>query len=85
MTLADLPEDENYSVGLFVRPGRLHILPKDASVSTGSASKGYDGTALTQENASITGLVAADEGKVTVKGTGSQTEPGSGKNTYSID
>ena len=85
VTLADLPEDDNYSVGLFVRPGRLHILPKDASVSTGSASKGYDGTALTQEDASITGLVADDEGKVSAKGTGSQTEPGSSKNTYSID
>ena len=85
VTLADLPVDDNYSVGLYVRPGRLHILPKEASVTTESATKTYDGTALTQENASITGLVAADEGKVTVKGTGSQTEPGESSNGYSIN
>ncbi len=85
VTLADLPKDENYSVSIYVRPGRLHILPKDASVSTESAAKAYDGKALTNESASITGLVASDEGKVTVKGTGSQTEPGSSNNDYSIN
>ncbi len=85
LTTADLPKDDNYSVNMFVRQGRLNILPKEASVVTESAAKGYDGTALTNESASITGLVAADEGKVTVKGTGSQTEPGSSENAYSIN
>ena len=81
----DLPKDDNYSVGLYVRPGRLHILPKEATVSTGSAAKEYDGKALKNEEASITGLVAADEGKVTVKGTGAQTEPGTSSNSYAIN
>ena len=84
-TSKDLPKDDNYSVGLYVRPGRLHILPKEATVSTESATKEYDGKALTNAEASITGLVAADEGKVTAKGTGSQTEPGSSENSYEIN
>ena len=85
VTLADLPQDENYSVGLYVRPGRLHILPKNATVTTQSAAKTYDGTALTQPAAAISGLAAADEGKVKITGTGSQTEIGESSNGYDIN
>ncbi|MBQ3460975.1 MAG: InlB B-repeat-containing protein, partial [Solobacterium sp.] len=84
LTLADLPENDNYSVNLFVRPGRLQILPKEVVITTGSAEKTYDGTPLTNDEASITGLVIADEGKVTVTATGSQTDVGEGTNTYEI-
>ncbi len=80
-----LPEDDNYSVSLYVRPGRLQILPKEVTVTTGSATKTYDGTPLTNADANITGLVASDEGKVTVTATGSQTEVGSSTNSYSIN
>ena len=64
--------------------GELTVNPKAATITTGSASKAYDGTALTCAEASITGLIAADESKVTVTAAGSQTEIGSGSNSYSI-
>ena len=82
--MADLPEDENYSVSLYVRPGRLQILPAELTVKTGSAEKPYDGEALTNSEASLEGLVEADKDKVTVAATGSQTEVGSSENTYEI-
>ena len=84
LTAADLPQNDNYSVSAHVRQGRLQILAKEVSVSTEGATKGYDGTALTNPAGSISGLVQADEGKVTVTGTGSQTEVGESSNTYSI-
>ena len=64
--------------------GVLTVNPKEATVTTGSASKAYDGTALTKAEASITGLAAVDEDKVTIAATGSQTEIGFSSNTYSI-
>ena len=84
LTLADLPEDENYSVSLYVRAGRLQILPVGLTVTTGSGEKAYDGTALTNSEASLSGLVAADAEKVSVTATGTITEPGSDDNTYTI-
>ncbi|ACV22183.1 Internalin-A precursor [Slackia heliotrinireducens] len=83
-TDAMLPEDNNYSVNLFVRSGRLQILPAELTVTTGSAEKAYDGTALTKDEASLRGLVAADEGKATVAATGTITDPGSAPNSYTI-
>ena len=85
LTEAGLPQDDNYSVSLYVRPGRLHILPKEAVITTGSAEKAYDGTPLTKDEATISGLVSADEGKVTVTATGTITDPGDTENTYTID
>ena len=84
LTVADLPKDDNYSVSLYVRSGRVQILPMEATVTTGSDSKPYDGTALTNEEASIEGLVDADKEKVTIAATGSQTEVGKSSNTYEI-
>ena len=85
LTAADLPEDDNYSVALYVRPGRLQILAKNITVSTEGASKCYDGKALKEKNAEISGLTDADADKVTIRGTGSQTEIGTSENTYEID
>ena len=85
LTEADLPDDPNYSVKLFVRDGRLHILPKEVTVTTGSDSKSYDGKPLTKDEATIDELVDADKEKVTVTATGSQTEVGKRDNTYSIE
>ena len=83
---SDLPNDNgNYSVALYVRPGRLQILPVEATVTTSSDSKAYDGTPLTNAEASITGLAAADEGIVKVTADGTITDPGTTTNTYSID
>ena len=61
------------------------IEPAPLTITTGSASKDYDGTALTNSKASIDGLVGGDEGKVTVTATGTITYVGSTPNTYTID
>ena len=62
--------------------GTLTINPKDVTISTGSAEKKYDGTPLTESTVTIEGLVEGES--VTLKATGSQTEVGDSKNTYSI-
>ena len=63
--------------------GTLTVTPASATVTTGSASKTYDGTPLTNSEASISGLVAGETATVTA--TGSITEVGSTTNTYTID
>ena len=63
----------------------LTIDPAEATVTTGSASKEYDGTPLTSSEASISGLVDADKDTVKVTATGSITDVGSADNTYTID
>ncbi|MBR6822727.1 MAG: InlB B-repeat-containing protein, partial [Clostridia bacterium] len=85
ITLDDLPEDDNYSVSLYVRTGRLQILPVELTITTGSASKQYDGKPLTNSQATITGFVEADENKASITATGSITNPGSVENSYSIE
>ena len=83
-TTADLPQNDNYSVSLYVREGRLQILPAALTVTTGSDTKVYDGTPLTKDEVTLDGLVTADQSKVTATATGSQTEVGSSENTYEI-
>ncbi|MBQ6348512.1 MAG: hypothetical protein IJI71_13310, partial [Clostridia bacterium] len=78
---AGIPTDVgNYSVTAV--NGTLAVNKKDATIATGSASKAYDGTALTNAETSITGLIEGES--VTLSATGSQTEVGSSRNTYSI-
>lgn len=62
--------------------GALTINPKPATIITGSQSKGYDGAALTSDDARIDGLASGDT--VTIAATGSQTEVGSSTNSYSL-
>lgn len=62
--------------------GTLTIEPAPLTVTTTTAEKLYDGTALTGE-ATLTGLMPYDSG-VTVTATGSQTDAGSCENGYSI-
>jgi uncharacterized repeat protein (TIGR02543 family) len=71
---------DNYTVKESL--GTLTVNPKEVTVKTGSASKAYDGTALTEGTAEIEGLVGTES--VTLTATGSQTEVGSSDNTYSI-
>ncbi len=59
-----------------ITPAALHVV-------TASASKTYDGTALTNDGVTVTGLVAGDV--ITVTATGAQTQVGSSENTYTID
>ncbi len=58
------------------------ITPAELIVTTGSATKAYDGSALVSAELSIEGLKGADY--VTAATTGSQTEVGSSTNTYSL-
>ncbi len=59
--------------------------PVTITVTTASASKIYDGTALTKtDGSSIEGVPASDQDKVSITVTGSQTEVGSSTNTYEI-
>ena len=60
---------------------RYQITPREYTVTTDSAEKPYDGTALTA-GGRVNNLV--DGETVTLKITGSQTEVGSSNNTYSL-
>ena len=64
------------------KSGTLTVTPASATVTTGSAEKEYDGSPLTNSEASISGLVNGETADVTA--TGSITEVGSAENTYSI-
>lgn len=61
----------------------FNILPAEIGVTTGSATKAYDGTPLTQADGTITGLVNNET--ATVNPSGSQTYVGSSENGYAID
>ena len=68
-----------------------HVTPATVTITTGTAEKYYDGTALTKNELTVTGLVGTprieytDEQRATVTVTGSRTEVGESDNTYSID
>lgn len=62
--------------------GTLTVTAAPLTVTTGSAEKEYDGEALTNSKASLTGLVNGETATVTA--TGSRTEEGTSANTYSI-
>ena len=62
-------------------PGSITITPATLTVTTPSANKVYDGTPLTADG-TISGFVNNETATFTT--TGSQTEVGNSKNTYSI-
>ncbi|MBQ9409801.1 MAG: FecR domain-containing protein, partial [Clostridia bacterium] len=63
--------------------GTLTVEPAPLTVTTGSAEKAYDGTALTSAEASLSGLVSGES--VSVTATGSITDVGTAENSYVID
>ena len=73
---------DNYDNDITYVPGTFTINRKSVTVTTGSASKKYDGKALTNTEARIEGLV--DGETATVTATGSRINVGSSINTYSI-
>ncbi|MBR3296032.1 MAG: InlB B-repeat-containing protein, partial [Clostridia bacterium] len=87
ITTAELPANDNYSVSLYVRPGRLQILPKKVTVITGSDEKQYDGTPLVKTEIMIIGIIDSEKDAVdnNAKVTGTITAPGTKTNTYEID
>ena len=72
-------DEQNYDITK--RYGTLTVTKAPLTITTSSASKAYDGKALTAD-AKVDGLVNGET--VTIKATGSQTEVGSSKNTYSL-
>ena len=76
-------EDVTSKLKITYVDGTIKIVPAELRITTGSATKTYDGTALTSGNLKITGLVGDDA--VAAKTNGSQTEVGSSANTYLID
>ena len=63
--------------------GSLTVTPAPLKIATQSATKVYDGTALTRTDGTISGLV--NDETATVTGTGSQIAVGSSKNGYTIN
>lgn len=70
----------NYTGSVKVKAGTR---PRTITVSTESASKVYDGEPL-KAGGSITGVLDSDKDKLEFKVTGSQTEAGKSRNTYSL-
>lgn len=65
-----------------VKPGTLKVTPKQITVETEGATKVYDGTALTNGNGTISGLISGERADVVTNGA--QIEVGSSKNGYTI-
>ena len=63
--------------------GKLTVSKATVRIETGSAEKDYDGTALTNEAATITGLVSGETATVTA--TGTITDADTTDNTYEIN
>lgn len=64
------------------KSGSLTINPRTVTITSGSASKTYDGTPLTKHESTITGDGFVEGQGVNITYTGSQTEVGSSKNTF---
>lgn len=62
--------------------GTLTITPRSVIITSGSASKTYDGTPLTKHESTITGEGFVEGQGVNITYTGSQTEVGSSENTF---
>ena len=61
LTSADMPTGGgNYSVSLYVRPGRLQIVPAEVTITAKSAERTYNGAALTQPGFDVEGLAEGD-------------------------
>ena len=60
----------------------LKVTPRTVTITSGSASKTYDGTPLTKHESTITGEGFVEGQGVNITYTGSQTEVGSSKNTF---
>ena len=63
--------------------GKLTVSKATVKIETGSSEKDYDGTALTNEAATITGLVSGETATVTA--TGTITDADTTDNTYEIN
>ncbi len=78
--------DVSKQFSVTTKSGKLTISPKDVTITSGSASKTYDGSALTKAEASVTagGFVNDEEAGVSYTYTGSQTNQGSSENKFEV-
>ncbi len=74
-------EDVTSKLNIKKVDGTIKVLPVELTVTTDSATKVYDGTALTA-GATVTGLVGDEE--ATLEATGKQTQVGSSSNGYKL-
>jgi len=74
-------EDVTSKLNIKKVDGTIKVLPAELTVTTDSATKVYDGKALTA-GATVNGLV--DNEEVTLKATGEQTQVGSSSNGYKL-
>ena len=72
-------------VDVSLQKGTLTVTEANATVTTASAEKVYDGEPLSAGDINIQGLVEADREKVTVAAIGTITDVGSVVNTYTVD
>ena len=70
------------NVTFVIADGTLVISPRVLTITSGSASKEYDGTPLTNDEIAVTGDGFAEGEGATYTVTGSQTNNGSSKNTF---
>ena len=75
-------EDVTSKLDIVYVDGSISITPATLYVTTGSATKVYDGQALTSSTLEINGLVGGD--RVSAAATGEQIAVGSSENTYRI-
>jgi hypothetical protein len=74
-------EDVTSKLNIKKIDGTIKVLPAELTVTTDSATKVYDGTALTA-GATVTGLVGDEE--ATLEAIGKQTQVGSSSNGYKL-
>lgn len=77
--------NDNFDVTFIVNNGGLTITPAKLTIETGSATKEYDGTPLTCDDYTFTGIVDSEKSIVKFTVTGEQTIPGRSNNSYVID
>ena len=77
-------KDSRVNATFVVADGTLTIAPRDVTVTSASATKVYDGTALTNNGITISGDGFVTGETPAFRVTGSQTAVGSSKNTFDI-
>ena len=76
--------DVSYNYDISVEEGTLEVLPRPITITSGTASKIYDGTELTCKEYEVTSTNnVLDSHSLVVEVTGSRTEPGENKNSVS--
>ena len=77
-------EDVTYMYKITKNEGVLEVLPRRIKISTGSATKTYDGLPLTCHDYWVSSGSVVENQTIEVEMKNSQTEIGSGKNSYTF-